>query len=107
MTDAARESVSAALEQDRVESHLNPPASYDLADHPMPVGREEIWPLHRRTAELGGNLRTGLEDTFYLPSGEKATSNGQLVEALVDIARACGREIASPTEARAILGIGA
>lgn len=69
------------------------------------IGREEIWPLHRRTAELGGNLRTGLEDTFYLPSGEKATSNGQLIDALVGIARESGREIASPSEARAMMGI--
>jgi uncharacterized protein (DUF849 family) len=67
------------------------------------IGREGIWPLHRRTAELGGNLRTGLEDTFYLPDGGKATSNGQLVEALVNIARECGRECASPAEARALL----
>ena len=35
--------VADALELDRVESHLNPPASYDLADHPMPTGREETW----------------------------------------------------------------
>jgi Fe-S cluster assembly protein SufD len=34
--------VSDALEQERVESHLNPPASYDLADHPVPTGREEV-----------------------------------------------------------------
>jgi 3-keto-5-aminohexanoate cleavage enzyme len=67
------------------------------------IGREEIWPLHRRTAELGGNLRTGLEDTFYLPDGRKATSNGQLIEALVAIARQAGRECASPDEARALL----
>lgn len=69
------------------------------------VGREEIWPLHRRCLELGGNARTGLEDTFYLPSGEKATTNGQLVETLVKIAREVGREVASPAEAREILGI--
>jgi uncharacterized protein (DUF849 family) len=69
------------------------------------VGREEIWPLHRRCLELGGNARTGLEDTFYLPSGEKATTNGQLVETLVKIAREVGREVASPAEARGILGI--
>ena len=31
--------VADALELDRVESHLNPPASYDLADHPVPTGR--------------------------------------------------------------------
>ena len=29
------------------------------------IGRAEIWPLHQRCAELGGHLRTGLEDTFY------------------------------------------
>jgi 3-keto-5-aminohexanoate cleavage enzyme len=67
------------------------------------IGRQEIWPLHRRTAELGGNLRTGLEDTFYLPDGRKATSNGQLIDALVAIARETGRECATPAEARAML----
>ena len=67
------------------------------------IGRASIWPLHRRAAELGGNLRTGLEDTFYLPDGAKATSNGQLIEALVRVARDSGREIANPAEARQIL----
>jgi 3-keto-5-aminohexanoate cleavage enzyme len=69
------------------------------------IGRQEIWALQRRVAELGGMLRTGVEDTFYLPSGEKATGNGPLVETLVGIAREAGREIASPAEARAIIGI--
>ncbi len=69
------------------------------------IGRASIWPLHRRAAELGGNLRTGLEDTFYLPDGRKATSNGQLIEALVRVARAAGREIANSAEARTILGL--
>lgn len=69
------------------------------------IGRENIWPLHRRAAELGGNLRTGLEDTFYLPDGSKATSNGQLIDAIVLAARAAGREIASPAEARKILAL--
>ena len=41
------------------------------------IGRANVWPLHQRAAELGGNLRTGLEDTFYLPDGSKATSNGR------------------------------
>jgi len=67
------------------------------------IGREEVWPLHRRCAELGGNVRTGLEDTFYLPNGRKARHNGQLVEALADIVREAGREIAGPAEARKIL----
>ena len=68
-------------------------------------GREKIWDLHKKCIELGGNVRTGLEDTFYLPSGDKATDNGQLVEALVKIVRDVGKEVASPTEAREILGI--
>ena len=67
------------------------------------IGRENVWPLHRRAAQLGGNLRTGLEDTFYLPDGSKATSNGPLIDAIVRTARAAGREIASPAEARKIL----
>jgi 3-keto-5-aminohexanoate cleavage enzyme len=70
------------------------------------IGREEVWRVHRRTAELGGNLRAGVEDTFYLPDGSKTTGNGALIEALVKVARAAGREIASPAEARAMIGIG-
>jgi len=68
-------------------------------------GREKIWHLHRRCLELGGDVRTGLEDTFYLPNGERATDNGQLVEALVKIARQVGKEPATPAEAREILGV--
>ena len=64
------------------------------------IGREEIWPLHQRAAELGGDLRTGLEDTFYLPDGTRARSNGELIDALVAAARRVGRDIASPAEAR-------
>ena len=68
------------------------------------IGRQEIWPVHQRAAELGGMLRTGLEDTFYLPNGEKASGNGPLIEALVDCAQNAGREVASPEEARQMLG---
>ncbi|HSX66683.1 MAG TPA: Fe-S cluster assembly protein SufD [Nocardioides sp.] len=58
MTD----NVSAALELDKVESHLHPEGSFDLADHTVPTGREEIWrftPLKRlrglhADAPLGG-----------------------------------------------------
>jgi uncharacterized protein (DUF849 family) len=69
------------------------------------VGRADAWALHRRAAELGGHLRTGLEDTFYLPDGGKARSNGELVEALADCARNAGRAVASPAEARVLLGL--
>ncbi len=69
------------------------------------IGREEVWPLLRRTAELGGNVRTGLEDTFYLPDGSRAKSNGELVDALVRIVRDVGREPASPAEVRQMIGL--
>ncbi|MCK6546053.1 3-keto-5-aminohexanoate cleavage protein [Myxococcota bacterium] len=71
------------------------------------IGRQEIWPVHQRAAELGGMLRTGVEDTFYLPNGDKCTGNGQLIEALARCARNAGREIASPAEARAMMGLAA
>ena len=69
------------------------------------IGRAEIWPVHRRTAELGGHLRSGLEDTFYLPDGSKVNSNGPLIEELVRYAREAGREVATPAEARQLLGL--
>jgi uncharacterized protein (DUF849 family) len=69
------------------------------------IGREEVWPLHRRALELGGNVRTGLEDTFYLPNGERARNNGDLVKALADMVREVGRDIANAEEAHQILGI--
>lgn len=69
------------------------------------IGREEIWPVHQRAAELGGMLRTGLEDTFYMPDGSRAKGNGQLIEALAQCARKAGREVASPAESRALLGL--
>jgi 3-keto-5-aminohexanoate cleavage enzyme len=69
------------------------------------IGRKEIWPLHRRAAELGGDLRTGLEDTIYLPDGARAASNGELVKALAAVAREAGRAIAAPEEARLALDL--
>jgi 3-keto-5-aminohexanoate cleavage enzyme len=69
------------------------------------IGRSEIWPVHRRTAELGGMLRTGLEDTFYLPDGSRARGNGELIDMLARYAREAGRTVATPEEARAILGL--
>lgn len=66
------------------------------------IGRDAIWPVHRKAAELGGHLRTGLEDTFYLPNGDRARSNGELIAALANIARETGRTIATPAQAREI-----
>lgn len=67
------------------------------------IGRKEIWDVQRETARLGGHMRTGLEDTFYLPDGSRAKSNGELVHALVKIAKEEGRIIATPDEARVMI----
>ncbi|MGB5809803.1 MAG: 3-keto-5-aminohexanoate cleavage protein [Polyangiales bacterium] len=69
------------------------------------IGRQEIWETHQKAADLGGMLRTGLEDTFYLPNGDKASGNGPLIEALAQCAKNAGREVASPEEARTMLGL--
>jgi len=69
------------------------------------IGRENIWPLHRRAAELGGQLRTGVEDTFYLPDGRKTDSNGPLIETLSRYAEEAGRKVATPDEARRLLSL--
>ncbi len=69
------------------------------------IGRAEVWDLHRRAAELGGNLRSGVEDTFYLPDGARAPGNGALIEALARVARDAGRDVASADEARAFWGL--
>jgi 3-keto-5-aminohexanoate cleavage enzyme len=54
---------------------------------------------------MGGHVRAGFEDTPYYRPGELATSNAQLIERLVRLAREVGREIAAPDEARQMLGL--
>jgi len=71
------------------------------------IGRQEIWPLHQRTADLGGMLRTGLEDSFYLPDGSRASGNGPMIQALAACAERAGRVVASPAQARQMLGLAA
>jgi 3-keto-5-aminohexanoate cleavage enzyme len=54
---------------------------------------------------MGGHARAGFEDNPYYRPGELATSNAQLIERLVRIARELGREVATPDEARGLLGV--
>lgn len=67
------------------------------------IGRDEVWPVHEATARRGGHVRTGLEDTFYLPNGARCRGNGELISALAAVVRGAGRAVASPAEARALL----
>ncbi len=54
---------------------------------------------------MGGHVRVGFEDNVYYAKGVLAESNAQLVERIVRLAREIGREVATPDEARALLGI--
>lgn len=68
------------------------------------ISRDQ-WSMVGAAAALGGNVRVGFEDNFYLPSGDMASSNGELVEAAAQIVRLQGREVAEPAEARAMLSL--
>ena len=68
------------------------------------IGKQQ-WRLVASALVLGGNIRVGLEDNFYLPSGEMAKSNGELVERAARLTRDIGREPATVEEARTMLGL--
>lgn len=68
------------------------------------VGRYEF-PLAAMAIIHGGHVRVGFEDNVYLSKGVLAKSNGELVAKVVRMAKELGREIATPAEARRILGL--
>ena len=63
------------------------------------------WRLMPLVIAMGGHVRVGWEDNPYLPNGEVARSNADLVKVVVEMARSIGREVASPAEAREIIGL--
>jgi 3-keto-5-aminohexanoate cleavage enzyme len=63
------------------------------------------WMLVAAALTLGGSVRVGLEDNFYLPDGTMARSNGDLVARARRLTEDVGRRPASVAEARAILGV--
>lgn len=68
------------------------------------IGRHEI-PLATVAIIEGGHVRVGFEDNIFVSKGVLADSNAQLVEKVVRLAKELGREIATPDEARKILGL--
>ncbi|TMC13282.1 MAG: 3-keto-5-aminohexanoate cleavage protein, partial [Chloroflexi bacterium] len=66
------------------------------------IGLEQ-WKLVAAALAMGGNIRVGLEDNFYLEEGRMASGNAELVEKAVRLARDLGREVATGAEAREIL----
>ena len=70
----------------------------------MGIGRMEF-PIVAQASLLGGHVRVGLEDNLYLSKGVLAPSNAALVERAVSIVELLGGSVASPAEAREILGL--
>jgi uncharacterized protein (DUF849 family) len=70
----------------------------------MGVGAMEF-PIVAQACLLGGHVRVGLEDNLYMSRGVLAPSNGALVERAVRLVEAIGKSVASPAEARQILGL--
>ncbi|HEY8815407.1 MAG TPA: 3-keto-5-aminohexanoate cleavage protein [Candidatus Dormibacteraeota bacterium] len=68
------------------------------------IGLEQ-WALVAAAISLGGNVRVGLEDNFYLEEGRMAKSNGDLVEKAAALCRELGGGVASVSQARAQLGL--
>ena len=67
------------------------------------IGRDQ-WRMVAAALTLGGSIRVGLEDNFYLPDGEMARSNGDLIAKARQLCRDCGRRPATVGEARQLLG---
>ena len=68
------------------------------------ISREQ-WMLVGAALSLGGSVRVGLEDNFYLPNGEMARSNGDLIAKAREMAENVGRRAATVAEARELLGV--
>jgi 3-keto-5-aminohexanoate cleavage enzyme len=68
------------------------------------VGRAQT-PMAMLALAMGGHVRVGLEDNIYYRRGELATGNAQLVERVVRLAGEVERPVATPDEARALLGL--
>jgi 3-keto-5-aminohexanoate cleavage enzyme len=68
------------------------------------ISRDQ-WKLIGAALALGGNVRAGLEDNFYLPNGEMARSNGELIAKARQMAEDMGRRAATVAEAREMLAL--
>jgi 3-keto-5-aminohexanoate cleavage enzyme len=68
------------------------------------ISRDQ-WKLLGAALVLGGNVRAGVEDNLYLPNGEMARSNGELIAKARQMAEDVGRRAATVEEARELLGV--
>ena len=70
----------------------------------LAAGRQQM-PMAAMAAGMGGHVRVGLEDSLMIARGQLARSNAEQVEKVRGIVEALGREVATPDEARAMLGL--
>lgn len=70
----------------------------------LAAGRQQI-PMATMAAAMGGHVRVGLEDNLFIARGVLATSNAQQVQQIRTIVEGLGRTVATPAEARAMLGL--
>ena len=63
------------------------------------------WDIAAATIAMGGHVRVGFEDNVYMSKGVLAKSNGEMIERVVQMAKLMNREVATPAEARQILGL--
>lgn len=68
------------------------------------VGRYQL-PLAMHAVSMGGHVRVGFEDNIFFSKGVVAKSNAQLVERVAKLSRELGREVATPAQARKLLGL--
>jgi 3-keto-5-aminohexanoate cleavage enzyme len=84
----------------------NIPPSGHAKNHWAVIGiSRQQWTLISAALALGGSIRVGLEDNFYLPDGTMARSNGDLVAKAREMVINAGRRPATVDEARALLGL--
>ncbi len=89
-----------ALMADQIPGGAEGPNNWQV----IGISRDQ-WRLIGAALALGGNVRAGLEDNFYLPNGEMARSNGDLIAKAREMAENVGRRPATVSEARERLGV--
>jgi len=70
----------------------------------LAAGRHQM-PMATMAAAMGGHVRVGLEDSIYIAKGKLAQSNAEQVTLIREIVERLGREVATPGDARAMLGL--
>lgn len=83
-----------------LKSHLPQGATWSATG----IGKSHL-PVTEAAIESGGHVRTGFEDVRYITQGQLASSNSELIARVAEMSRSAGRRVASPGEARTILGL--